>query len=146
MFQNHLPEAVIIRDLGGIKLCLNPLYDQIIKPTLHPESTITCTGLKNLSNAFIHGNLLSNIAFWVNCLHQHYKLSEKQLWFRVWQIINGILNQLQATIKPEIYHHYKQYLLSKPWQQKSLLTMRLNENQDQPVFFVRPNPLSHFNE
>lgn len=146
VFQNHLPEAVIIRDLGGIKLCLNPLYDQIIKPTLHPESTITCTGLKNLSNAFIHGNLLSNIAFWVNCLHQHYKLSEKQLWFRVWQIINGILNQLQATIKPEIYHHYKQYLLSKPWQQKSLLTMRLNENQDQPVFFVRPNPLSHFNE
>src|SRR5690606_30938575 len=58
IFQANRPSGLVIRDLGGIKICSHPLYEKVIKPTLHPDSTITCTGLSELSDKFIHGNLL----------------------------------------------------------------------------------------
>lgn len=146
IIQNNRPVGLVIRDLGGIKICCHAIYDQIIKPELHPESTITCTELGGLSSTFIHGNLLSNLAPWINCLHKVYGYSIEQLWQQVRTVLKGLLEHYRTEINPSVYQWYYQQLLSKPWQHKSLLTMRLNQDQDEPMFFTLDNPLSQFND
>lgn len=146
VFQDDRPTALVIRDLGGIKICFNPVYDQIPKPLLHPESTITCSELDGLSNTFIHGNLLSNLSPWIECLSSIYGLSQESLWNGVRRIIQNVFDKFGTRIDPVIHHWYLQQLLINPWQQKSLLRMRLNQDQDTPVFFTIDNPLSEFNE
>lgn len=142
IFQANRPSGLVIRDLGGIKICNHPLYEKVIKPTLHPDSTITCTGLSELSNKFIHGNLLSNLAYAIDCLSVDYELSKPILWQRVRQILDDILEELRTKTESQIHHWHRTKLLVEPWQQKCLLAMRLHENQNEDLFSMIRNPLS----
>ncbi len=142
IFQADRPSGLVIRDLGGIKICNHPLYDRISKPILHPDSTIICSELNELSNKFIHGNLLSNLAYWIDCLAIDYKVAKPILWQKVRQILEQSLDKLKPETDPQIYHWHRQQLLVNPWQQKSLLAMRLHDNQDQDLFSMIRNPLS----
>lgn len=142
IFQANRLSGLVIRDLGGIKICSHPLYDKVMKPTLHPDSTIICSGLSELTNKFIHGNLLSNLAYGIECLSVDYKLHKPLLWQRVRQILDHILEELRTETEPRIHHWHRQQLLIEPWQQKCLLAMRLHENQSQDLFSMIRNPLS----
>ncbi|HAT8673661.1 siderophore legiobactin biosynthesis protein LbtA [Legionella pneumophila] len=146
IFQSHRPVGLVIRDLGGIRVCFNSLYETTPKPNLHPDSTISCHELSDLFNTFIYGNLLSNLTFCINCLHDNYNLTKKNLWILLKQIANQLLQNFKKEINPLIYQKFQQHLLSLPWQHKSLLSMRLNQNQDSLVFFSLDNPLSQDNE
>lgn len=146
IFQNSRPAGLVIRDLGGINICYHEVYEQINKPDLHPESSITCTELRELSNKFIHGNLISNLTHWINSLHDVYGISIDSLWQQVRTVLKGLLEHYRSEINPLIYHWFHQQLLTRTWQQKALLTMRLNQDQDESVFFKRENPLSKFND
>ncbi|WP_195913196.1 ferric iron reductase, partial [Legionella pneumophila] len=115
-------------------------------PNLHPDSTISCHELSDLFNTFIYGNLLSNLTFCINCLHDNYNLTKKNLWILLKQIANQLLQNFKKEINPLIYQKFQQHLFSLPWQHKSLLSMRLNQNQDNLVFFSLDNPLSQDNE
>lgn len=142
IFQANHPSGVILRDLGGIKICSHPFYDKVDKPTLHPDSTIICKELSELSNKFIHGNLLSNLAYVIDCLTVDYKLSKTMLWQSARQIVNDSLEVFRAETDPRIHHWHRKQLLFEPWQQKCLLSMRLHENQNQDLFSKIKNPLS----
>ncbi|PWY55638.1 IucA/IucC family siderophore biosynthesis protein [Legionella qingyii] len=142
IFQANRPSGLVLRDLGGIKICNHVFYDKVAKPTLHPDSTITCSGLNELTNKFIHGNLLSNLAYGIDCLSMDYKLCKSMLWRKVRQILEHTLEELRTEIEPRIHHWYRQQLLVEPWQQKCLLAMRLHENQSQDLFSMIRNPLS----
>ncbi|HAU1653745.1 TPA: IucA/IucC family siderophore biosynthesis protein [Legionella pneumophila] len=146
IFQSNRPVGLVIRDLGGIRVCFNSLYDKTPKPNLHPDSTITCHELSDLFNTFIYGNLLTNLTFCVNCLHSTYNLPKRKLWILLKQIANQLLQNVRKEINPLIYQNFQQHLFSLPWQHKSLLSMRLNQNQDNLVFFSLDNPLSQDNE
>ncbi|CAM2927208.1 IucA/IucC family protein [Legionella worsleiensis] len=146
IMQNHRPVGLVIRDLGGIKISNNELHRQITKPHLHPDSTITCSELDGLSQLFIHGNLLSNLTPWIHCLNAAYGFAIEQLWQQVNMILKGLLEHFMEEIHPAVYRSHYQHLLNMPWQHKSLLTMRLNQNQDEIQYFALENPLSVFNE
>ena len=146
MIQNNRPVGVVIRDLGGIKVCYHELYQETKKPVLHPESTITCSELNSLSQTFIHGNLLSNLTPWITSLNAAYGYPVNQLWLQVRTLLKGLLEHYRAEIHPTAYLWHYQQLLNKPWQHKSLLTMRLNQDQDEPNYFSLHNPLSTFND
>lgn len=146
IIQNNRPTGLVIRDLGGITLCYHHIFDLVDKPELHPESSIISTELTDLSNKFIHGNLISNLTPWVNSLHSVYGISIDSLWRQVRTVLKGLLDCYRSEINPFIYQWAHQQFLSRPWQQKSLLAMRLNQDQDESVFFKRENPLSTFND
>ncbi|KGP63497.1 siderophore biosynthesis protein [Legionella norrlandica] len=146
IFQYNRPVGLVIRDLGGIRVCFNSLYDKIIKPNLHPDSTISCYELDDLFNTFIYGNLLSNLTPGIHCFQAAYDLPPQLLWSLVRQIANQLLENMRKCINPLIYQKFQQYLFSMPWHHKSLLTMRLNSNQDNLEFFTVNNPLSQENE
>ncbi|RUR06319.1 IucA/IucC family siderophore biosynthesis protein [Legionella sp. km772] len=142
IIQDNRSVGIVIRDLGGIKICQHALYDQVEKPKLHPDSTITCTELKELSNKFIHGNLLSNLAPCIDCLVVDFKLDRALLWQQIKLILEQILEEIKPEVDATLYHWHHQQLLVNPWQHKSLLTMRLHINPDQDLFSVVNNPLS----
>ncbi|KTD46243.1 IucA/IucC family protein [Legionella quateirensis] len=144
--QNNRPVGVVIRDLGGIKVCYHELYHETSKPVLHPESTITCSELNSLSQTFIHGTLLSNLSPWITSLNAAYGYPLDHLWLQVRTVLKGLLELYRAEIHPAVYRWHYQHLLSMPWQHKSLLTMRLNQDQDEPNYFSLHNPLSTFND
>ncbi|WP_028383777.1 IucA/IucC family protein [Legionella moravica] len=146
MIQNNRPAGLVIRDLGGIKICHHELYHQVTKPDLHPESTITCSELNGLSQTFIHGNFLSNLTPWIKSLNAAYGYPVAQLWLQVRTILKGLLEHYREEIHPTVYRWHYQQLLSMPWQHKSLLTMRLNQDQDEMNYFSLDNPLSAFND
>lgn len=146
IFQHNRPIGLVIRDLGGIKLCFNSHYDKVPKPNLHPDSTISCYELGDVFNTFIYGNFLSNLTPAINCLHAAYGLSPKKIWSLIRQIINELLQNFRKEMNSLIYQRFQQHLFSLPWPHKSLLTMRLNQNQDNLVFFSLDNPLSQYNE
>ncbi|HHU0083123.1 TPA: IucA/IucC family siderophore biosynthesis protein, partial [Legionella pneumophila] len=68
------------------------------------------------------------------------------LWILLKQIANQLLQNFKKEINPLIYQKFQQHLFSLPWQHKSLLSMRLNQNQENLVFFSLDNPLSQDNE
>lgn len=142
IFENNQPKGLVIRDLGGIKICTHPIYSKVIKPELHPDSTITCTRLDELSNKFIHGNLQSNLGYWIKCLHAHYGLSSHSLWHQVYQTLQQQFDVLKTKTDQHLHQWHQHQLLSMPWQQKSLLTMRLNREQTIDVYTAIANPLS----
>lgn len=146
IMEQHRPAGLVIRDLGGIKICLHPLYDKVSKPELHPDSTITCTELQGLSNTFIHGNLLSNLTPFIQCLHEYYGLPTALFWKQVRQLIEELLQSFKAELPAEIYQWHEEHFLSLAWQQKSLLRMRLNLDQDEMLYSTVVNPLSQIHD
>jgi hypothetical protein len=79
-------------------------------------------------------------------LHHIYGYSRETLWQQVSTVLQGLLEHYRSEINPLIYKWFYQQLLFMPWRQKSLLAMRLNQDQDEPVFFALDNPLSQFND
>lgn len=145
-FNTHQPSALVVRDLGGIKISTHSLYDVIAKPTFHPDSTITAASLDEVGNKFIHGNLQSNLACWIQHLHCHYQLMPLELWQIVYTVIRQLFKTISPSLNPILVNHYQQQLLNRPWQHKSLLSMRLNQGQQQDLFVPISNPLSHFHD
>lgn len=142
IFQANRPSGLVIRDLRGTKICSHSLYDKVTKPTLHPDSTIICPQLAELTNKFIYSNLLSNLAYGIHSLAVDYQLAKPFLWQKVRQILDQLLEELRAESEPGIHHWHRQQLLIQPWQEKCLLTMRLHESKNQDVFSIIRNPLS----
>lgn len=143
-FNEDQPSSLIIRDLGGIKICTHPLYDAVSKPALHPDSTIISNSLQEVGAKFIHGNLQSNLACWITCLATHYSLLPQSLWHIVYRQLQQLLSDLATCITPAILAQYRHQLLHHAWQHKSLLTMRLNQGQQEDLFTPIANPLSAF--
>ncbi|STX30098.1 siderophore biosynthetic enzyme FrgA [Legionella beliardensis] len=144
VFENNLPKSLIIRDLGGIYLCNHADFQDKARPSLHPESTIITSNLADTCNKFIHGNLQSNLAYWINSLSQFKDLTPASLWHIVFNTIQAELSNLAPAIKPSVLDWYQQHLLQKPWQHKSLLLMRLVPSKKHNHLTLTANPLSSF--
>ena len=145
-FADHRPVALVIRDLGGIRICTHPFFDDVPKPVFHPESSINTDSLEEICNKFIHGNLLSNLACWISSLSIHYKIPEKSLWQIVHQQIKTGLDNCKGKINSHILYYFQQQLLTHSWQHKSLLSMRLNQGNPSDIYTTISNPLSELNE
>ncbi|CEK11997.1 IucA/IucC family protein [Legionella hackeliae] len=141
-FTNHRPTAVVIRDLGNITICLHRFYESISKPTLHPESRITTEELAALNSKFIHGNLTSNLAYWIEHLAHYHGFSTHDLWQLVRQELYKLLEKLSPDINKELFNYHKNLLFSKQWQHKALLTMRLYKENPDFIATLIANPLN----
>ncbi|WP_131782584.1 IucA/IucC family protein [Legionella gresilensis] len=145
VFENHQPQSLIIRDLGGIYVYQNTDFQDLESPILHPDSTIVTDNLVDTCNKFIHGNLQSNLAYWVNYLCRFSHLSETHLWKIVFNALKSELQQMAGEIKPGILTWHQQRLLKGAWPHKSLLLMRLSLNKKHNQASLTSNPLSQFN-
>ncbi|STX52776.1 siderophore biosynthetic enzyme FrgA [Legionella busanensis] len=145
VFENHQPQSLIIRDLGGIYIYQNSEFQDVKSPTLHSDSTIITDNLVDTCNKFIHGNLQSNLAYWINHLCRFSHLSETHLWKIVFDTLNREFQQIAAQIKPGILAWHQQRLLKDAWPHKSLLLMRLSPSKKHNQANLTSNPLSQFN-
>lgn len=130
-FSQNQPTAIVMRDLGNVSMSTHHFYDNLDKPQLHLDSTILSTDANDLCDKFIHGNFQSNLAHWITHLCHCFNLSAHHLWQIVRIELQIQFNQFSAEIDNELLKIYKNQLLIKQWQHKSLLTMRLcKENHD----------------
>ncbi|MDX1837778.1 IucA/IucC family siderophore biosynthesis protein [Legionella taurinensis] len=142
-FDDHLPSAVVVRDLGGIRLSTHPVYDHVAKPRLHPDSTLASPELDGVCDKFIHGNLQSNLAHVIAALNQQGQVTACELWQRASAELKRLFAELAPAVPADLADWYYQKLLVRPWPYKNLLSMRLQGNQDDLFSFVA-NPLSAF--
>lgn len=142
IFSRHQPQGLILRDLGNIRVCQQTRFDHPGKPKLHPESTITTESLDEVRHKFVHGNLESNIAYWVKVLHQHYQIPLRVLWQEVRKTMEKILAGISKEIEPVLFNEQAYKLFNEPWQHKCLLSMRLNPAQTEYIYQPLPNPLA----
>ncbi|KTC94440.1 IucA/IucC family protein [Legionella erythra] len=142
-FDNHLPTALVIRDLGGIRLSTHPVYDHAAKPALHPDSTLTSPNLETVCDKFIHSNLQSNVAYVIAALNQHGPCTASELWQQTGTVLKTVFAELSPFVQPSLVDWYYQKILVKPWAHKSLLSMRLNQGGQDDLFTFIDNPLSH---
>ncbi|KTD15031.1 IucA/IucC family protein [Legionella israelensis] len=142
IFSHHRPKGLILRDLGNIRVCQQAMFDHPNKPELHPESTITTQNMDEVRHKFIHGNLESNIIYWIHALHQHYHISVTKLWKEVRGIVEKALTRIRKDVHPALFNEQSYKLLNEPWQHKCLLSMRLNPIQADYVYYPLPNPLA----
>lgn len=146
VFKEHRPQALIIRDLGGIYLCKSSSYQENEALNLHAASTIITNDQADLSNKFIHGNLQSNLTYWVKYLSQYYPLSAKELWRIVFDTLQNAFNTIK-DVDPDIVRWQRQRILAEAWPYKCLLTMRLIRGlKNQTINALVPNPLAQFHD
>lgn len=141
VFKNNLPNKLLIRDLGGIRIDTNYLQQSGYSVQLHPDSIINSESLDAVRDKFIHANLQSNLAYWVDCLHKHYGRDKQSLWSQVKDEMHYQLGQIQRHIPSAIYQREAKALMTQSWQHKCLFRMRLETNKD---YILRPvpNPLA----
>ncbi|KTD22663.1 siderophore biosynthetic protein, iron repressed FrgA [Legionella lansingensis] len=146
IFTDNQPSAVVIRDFGNICVCMHECYKHDLKPDFHPDSAIVTNNVTELCDKFVHGNLRSNFAYWIKCLCQHYGLNSHDLWQLVRWEIQKILTTIAPDIDPQLFELQRHHLLSKSWQHKALLTMRLHKERYDGLSVAVTNPLSHCHE
>jgi len=146
VFEDNLPKALVIRDLGGICFSQHAAWEQTMRPLLHPDSTIGSEHLADLGNTFIHGNLASNIEYWITAMSLYYPLSARDLWHCVYQCLNTTFQTLQPVLDASVWSELRHQMLAGPWQRKCLLSMRLGSHGKMDERTPRTNPLSAFHE
>lgn len=116
-FKDNRPQALVIRDLRGIAVCNNGLYQDSLEPVLQ-DSTFITSSLSEISNAFIQGNLCNNLGFWVTFIGHHYSLEATTLWQIVYTTIERAMGEMAKTVKPAVLAAQRASILLHPWQQK----------------------------
>lgn len=140
VFKNHRPIKCLNRDLGGIRLYRNNLMKAGFDVNLQPNSIIESDGISAVRDKFIHANLQSNVAHWIEVLQDYFGLNQQKLWQKVREELMKQCTAIQSQIEPAFFKQEVEALFNKPWQQKCLLRMRLQPNKD---YLLQPvkNPL-----
>ncbi|MGQ3891837.1 IucA/IucC family protein [Legionella sp. CNM-4043-24] len=146
VFEDHLPHALVIRDLGGICLSQHAAWQNRNRPVLHPDSTIGSDRLMDLGNTFVHGNLASNIEYWITAMSLYYPLPARDLWLIVYQSLDHAFQRLKSRVDPLAWARLREQILAQPWQRKCLLSMRLSAHGKMDERMARVNPLSVFHD
>jgi siderophore synthetase component len=144
--KENQPQALVIRDLGGISIGDHAVYQDAYRPVLHPESNLVVGDLSQLCQTFIHGNLQSNLAYWIRYISEYYPISAQTLWRKVFITLIRAMNSMSSEIDAEILSRQRKNLLSNPWQHKCLLSMRLIKGHKSSLLVPVSNPLSQFHD
>ncbi|ABO46092.1 rhizoferrin biosynthesis protein FslA [Francisella tularensis] len=127
VFKENMPQKLLIRDLGGMRLHL-PSFEASGFHFPKDTFSLTFTNSQTITRRkFIHACLQSNIGELVIQLSSHYKIAEG----RFWTIVKGEIHQrfeyLKPRISPDKYKQEYTQILEKPWSIKALTRMRLND-------------------
>ncbi|ORU57230.1 rhizoferrin biosynthesis protein FslA, partial [Francisella tularensis] len=127
VFKENMPQKLLIRDLGGMRLHL-PSFEASGFHFPKDTFSLTFTNSQTITRRkFIHACLQSNIGELVIQLSSHYKIAEG----RFWTIVKGEIHQrfeyLKPRISPDKYKQEYAQILEKPWSIKALTRMRLND-------------------
>lgn len=124
VFKENMPQKLLIRDLGGMRLHL-PSFEASGFHFPKDTFSLTFTNSQTITRRkFIHACLQSNIGELVIQLSSHYKIAEG----RFWTIVKGEIHQrfeyLKPRISPDKYKQEYAQILEKPWSIKALTRMR----------------------
>ncbi|MWZ60501.1 rhizoferrin biosynthesis protein FslA [Francisella tularensis] len=127
VFKENMPQKLLIRDLGGMRLHL-PSFEASGFHFPKDTFSLTFTNSQTITRRkFIHACLQSNIGELVIQLSSHYKIAEG----RFWTIVKGEIHQrfeyLKPRISPDKYKQEYAQILEKPWSIKALTRIRLND-------------------
>lgn len=146
VFEDNLPRALVLRDLGGICFSQHDVWQSGQRPVLHPDATIGSRRLADLGNTFVHGNLGSNIEYWINAMSRYYPLAERTLWGIAHQCLTDAFQTLRPRVDASAWSELRDHVLTRPWLRKCFLSMRLSPTGKQEERMPRANPLSLFDE
>ena len=138
---NHQPQALILTELDKILICNNQNYYEPSRPTLALHSTALNASIDEIRQQFIQTNFQNNKCH-NNCLSQYYGFLPQKLWQQCKEYIDNQFKELtkDPLMNAELLALQHQRLISAPWQQASLLSMRLQAEKQSHLFM---NPLSY---
>lgn len=139
------PKGIVIRDLGNVSICQLKIYDSHLKPTFLKDSLILTECLSELADKFIHSNIQSNIAYWIELFGHFYGLSKQILWRIVKEQMLIIFQSLSSSVDKDVISIQRKNLFSSHWNLKCLLRMRLTPQPEHYIGHLIPNPLNQFN-
>ncbi|OIN84498.1 rhizoferrin biosynthesis protein FslA [Francisella sp. TX07-6608] len=127
VFKENMPQKLLIRDLGGMRLHL-PSFEASGFHLPKDTFSLTFTNSQTITRRkFIHACLQSNIGELVLQLSSHYKIAEKHFWTIVKDEIHQRFEYLKPRINTDKYKQEYSQILEKPWSIKALTRMRLND-------------------
>ncbi|APA83859.1 rhizoferrin biosynthesis protein FslA [Francisella tularensis] len=127
VFKENMPQKLLIRDLGGMRLHL-PSFEASGFHLPKDTFSLTFTNSQTITRRkFIHACLQSNIGELVIQLSSHYKIAEGRFWTIVKDEIHQRFEYLKPRISPDKYKQEYTQILEKPWSIKALTRMRLND-------------------
>ncbi|MBK2357106.1 rhizoferrin biosynthesis protein FslA [Francisella hispaniensis] len=127
IFKQNIPQRLLIRDLGGMRLHL-PSFEASGFHLPKDTFSLTFTNSQTITRRkFIHACLQSNIGELILQLNNHYKIAEENFWTIVKDEIHQRFEYLKPRISADKYKQEYTQILEKPWSIKALTRMRLND-------------------
>lgn len=135
IFNNYLPQGVILRDMQKINTRLHIFEEQS-----HAKSTFSGVN-HQLRRAFIDSLLKNNIIYWIDYLNKQYHIEHDSLWSCVREVLEHLFTKLKKNVATPALDQQKALLFNEPWYEKPLLSLLLTPHQKESLFIQKKNPL-----
>lgn len=141
-FRQGRPEALVVRDLGGLRLLPGWMREAGLDPALHPSSVLAARTPEELVSKSHHCWLQGHLAPLLTALAEGDGVPEADLW----RIASGAIRKVFEETLPRVPAHRRavtEELLFRPRiQVKALTVMRLKGESHRYDFCEVPNPLA----
>lgn len=142
VFRNGLPERIIIRDNGGIRIMeerLNHFYEL---ESLNNSTNLMTTKYEELLDTFFHAIVHNHLGEIIVTLSRNLQIDEERLWKRVRKVVDQVYASLERDASiPSKNFRDRDRLLSKHSRMKALVKMRLTNKFTDNLYVEVANPL-----
>lgn len=139
VFKNGLPERVILRDNGGIRILTERLRKFVELEHLDNSTNLLTTHVEELHDIFFHAIIHNHLGEMNVALARKFELDEGSLWNPVRKVVKDVYEALKQD--PKTPNHDYEFLRAKRSSMKSLVKMRLTNKYTENVYVDVVNPL-----
>ncbi|WP_377890818.1 IucA/IucC family protein [Alkalihalobacillus sp. R86527] len=139
VFKNGLPERVILRDNGGIRIITERLTKFVELEELDNSTNLLTTKPEELHDIFFHALIHNHLGEMNVALSRRLELDEGRLWNPVREVVENVYDHLQKD--PEVSVDDQVLLKTKQSSMKALVKMRLTDKYTENMYVDIVNPL-----
>ncbi|MCF6136428.1 IucA/IucC family protein [Pseudalkalibacillus berkeleyi] len=142
VFRNGLPERMIVRDNGGIRIHEERLKAFMTFDDLDNSTNLITTEREPLIEIFFHAIIHNHLGEMIVALSRALEMSEERLWASVKNVIDHVYIALlrDASIPKENFED-QQLVFSEQSRLKALVKMRLTDKFTENAYVDVANPL-----
>ncbi|KGP64332.1 siderophore biosynthesis protein [Legionella norrlandica] len=141
IFEQNMPQGIVIKNLSHLQICHHELFKDIQKPNVPEPLAIYTKDLNHLRALIVQGTLKNNLYHWIQCLNSNYHILEKKLWSVVRGVIQSVFQDLSKdkAIDLRLLSWQQHLMLYEDWEYQPLFTLCLNPNTS--TMIKQANPL-----
>ncbi len=147
VFRDGLPERMIVRDNGGIRIMNERLSHFVNVGDLDGSTNLMTENSKELLDVFFHALIHNHMGEIIIALARKLQINEAELWKSVRKTVENIYTSLTHDSSiPRDNLKDKQLMMARKSSMKALVKMRLRDKFTENAYVDIANPLSLTNE